>query len=195
MTLTHILVFVVAALLYMILLPQNGRKWALFVGSVIAIYWLQPAIIIRKVDFIFPTATLALVTLTWIASRAPEQKWTREDTFAAAIMALLVIVMSLNSLIQEQYRLTPSDPPAVRQRRDRRGRRGGHPGRAVLAGTQTPPDRDRHAADPGHFRDPENDRVWPTKPNVGCWIGRDRVRVCYPAPTWNGSVFPMSPFA
>ena len=113
MTLTHILVFVVAALLYMILLPQNGRKWALFVGSVIAIYWLQPSIIIRKVDFIFPMATLTLVTLTWIASRAPEQKWRREDTFAAAIMAVLVIVMSLNSLIQEQYRLTPSDPPAV----------------------------------------------------------------------------------
>jgi alginate O-acetyltransferase complex protein AlgI len=114
MTLTHILIFIAAALFYMILLPSDWRKWALFVGSVIAIYWLQPAIIIRKIDFIFPTATLTVVALTWLASRDPEQKWTREDTAAAAIMVILLIVMSLNRFIQEAYQITPSYPPATR---------------------------------------------------------------------------------
>jgi alginate O-acetyltransferase complex protein AlgI len=111
MTLTHILIFAAAALLYMILLPSSWRKWALFAGSIIAIYWLQPAIIIRKVDFVFPTATLALVTLSWLVTRAPDQKWTREDTVAAALMALLVIAMSLNRFIQDAYQITPSVPP------------------------------------------------------------------------------------
>jgi alginate O-acetyltransferase complex protein AlgI len=111
MTLTHILIFAAAALLYMILLPSSWRKWALFAGSIIAIYWLQPAIIIRKIDFVFPTATLALVTLSWLVTRAPDQKWTREDTVAAALMALLVIAMSLNRFIQDAYQITPSVPP------------------------------------------------------------------------------------
>ena len=111
MTLTHILVFAAAALLYLILLPQSWRKWALFIGSVLAIYWLQPAIIIRKVDFIFPTATLALVALSWLACRAPEQRWTREDTAAAGIMVLVVVALSLGQFIQEAYRITPSYPP------------------------------------------------------------------------------------
>jgi len=111
MTLTHILVFVAAALLYLILLPPAGRKWALFIGSVVAIYWLQPAIIIRKVDFIFPTATLALVALAWLASRAPDQKWAREDTAAAALMGVVVLALTLGRYLQEAYRLTPSYPP------------------------------------------------------------------------------------
>jgi alginate O-acetyltransferase complex protein AlgI len=111
MTLTHILVFSAAAVLYMILLPANWRKWALFIGSVAALYWLQPASIIRKIDFVFPTATLALVALSWLVSRHSEQKWTREDSFAAGIMAILVVVLSLNRFIEEQYRITPSYPP------------------------------------------------------------------------------------
>ena len=111
MTLTHILIFAAAALLYMIVLPSSWRKWALFAGSIIAIYWLQPAIIIRKIDFILPTATLALVALAWLVTRAPEQRWTREDTVAAVLMALLVIGMSLNRFIQDAYQITPSVPP------------------------------------------------------------------------------------
>jgi alginate O-acetyltransferase complex protein AlgI len=111
MTLTHILIFSAAALLYMILLPSSWRKWALFAGSIIAIYWLQPAIIIRRIDFIFPTATLALVALSWLVTRAPEQKWTREDNVAAALMAVLVVAMSLNRFIQDAYQITPSVPP------------------------------------------------------------------------------------
>jgi alginate O-acetyltransferase complex protein AlgI len=111
MTLTLILIFAAAALLYMILLPSGWRKWALFAGSIVAIYWLQPAIIIRKIDFILPTATLALVALSWLVTRAPDQKWMREDTLAAALMALLVVVMSLNRFIQDAYQITPSMPP------------------------------------------------------------------------------------
>ncbi|RPJ00170.1 MAG: MBOAT family protein, partial [Chloroflexi bacterium] len=75
------------------------------------IYWLQPAIIIRRIDFVFPTATLALVALSWLASRASEQRWTREDTAAAAIMVLVVLALSLGQFIQETYRITPSYPP------------------------------------------------------------------------------------
>jgi alginate O-acetyltransferase complex protein AlgI len=112
MTLTHILVFVAAALLYIALLPDRWRQWALFVGSVVAIYWLQPEIRIRTLDFMFPTATLALVALSWLISRAPDQHWTREDRIAAGTTVVLVLLLSLGRYLVPSYRLTPSVPPA-----------------------------------------------------------------------------------
>ena len=79
MTLTHILVFAAAALVALFALPARARAWALFAASVVAIYWLQPAVTIRRLDFAFPTATLGLVVLAWLLTRAPGQRVTRED--------------------------------------------------------------------------------------------------------------------
>ncbi|MBN1681042.1 MAG: MBOAT family protein [Anaerolineae bacterium] len=115
MTLTHIIVFVAAALLYMTLLPQHWRKWALFIGSVLAIFWLQPPVRIDKFDFVFPVGTLALVTLAWLASRDAEQQWTREDVVSVAVMAACIVLVSLGRYLQEDFRITPSRPPALPQ--------------------------------------------------------------------------------
>jgi alginate O-acetyltransferase complex protein AlgI len=111
MTLTHILVFSAAALLYLALLPQSWRRWALFAGSVVAIYWLQPAIRIQFMDFIFPMATLALVVLAWLASRRADQHWAREDSAAALLMIALLLLLSLGRYLVPEYRITPSNPP------------------------------------------------------------------------------------
>jgi len=113
MTLTHILIFIAAAVLYTALLPERWRRWALFAGSVLAIYWLQPEIRIDALDFIFPTATLALVGLSWLASRERDQQWLREDTISAAIIVVLVILISLGRYLVPEARITPSRPPAT----------------------------------------------------------------------------------
>src|SRR5690554_3973936 len=111
MTLTHILVFIAAAALYLALLPARWRGWALFAGSVVAIYWLQPPIRIRSLDFVFPTATLALAALGWAITRAPEQRWSREDTAAALVMAGLVVALAFGRYLAPELRVTPSRPP------------------------------------------------------------------------------------
>jgi len=111
MTLTSILVFTVAALLYALLLPSQWRKWALYGGSIVAIYWLQPVIIIRRLDFLFPTLTLGLVVLAWLASRAPDQHWTKQDSIAIVVLVSVVLLLSFGRYIQPDYRLTASNPP------------------------------------------------------------------------------------
>ena len=111
MTLTNILVFIGAAALYVALLPERLRRWALYAGSIVAIYWLQPALRIENLDFIFPTATLVLVVLGWLLSRAPEQRWQREDTLSAGIMVALVLLLSVGGrTLVETVRITPSRP-------------------------------------------------------------------------------------
>lgn len=113
MTLTHILILLGAAALYVALLPERLRRWALFVGSIAAIYWLQPALRVQNLDFIFPTATLALVALGWLLSRAPDQRWTREDSLSAGLIAALVLLFSAGRYLVEAVRITPSRPPAT----------------------------------------------------------------------------------
>jgi D-alanyl-lipoteichoic acid acyltransferase DltB (MBOAT superfamily) len=113
MTLTHLLVFAAAALLALIALPARGRAWALFAASVVAIYWLQPALTIRRLDFVFPTATLGLVVLAWLLTRAPGQCIAREDAAAAALIAALVLLLAFGRALAPAYRITPSMPPPL----------------------------------------------------------------------------------
>ncbi|MCL4237717.1 MAG: hypothetical protein KJ047_05670 [Anaerolineae bacterium] len=113
MTLTHILAFAAAALLALVALPARMRAWALFVTSVVAIYWLQPAVTIRRMDFLFPTMTLGLVMLAWLLTRAPDQRLTREDAGAAALIVALVLLLAFGRALAPAYRITPSVPPPL----------------------------------------------------------------------------------
>ncbi|MFN8595799.1 MAG: MBOAT family O-acyltransferase [Anaerolineae bacterium] len=106
-----IAIFGLAALLYG-LAPARWRGWLLLIGSVIAIYWLQPALPIRFSDFVLPTATLLLATATWWISRPIDQaRPSRDDLITIAVMSLSVIGLSLFRFVDADYRLTPSRPP------------------------------------------------------------------------------------
>lgn len=111
-----ILVFVVAAFLYAAFIPARGRGWFIFVGSSLAIFWLQPPLPIRFSDYILPTATLLLTVLTWWLTRIPgdpdQLKSKHEDRISLAIMAALVIGLAFFRFVDAEYRLTPSRPPS-----------------------------------------------------------------------------------
>lgn len=108
-------IFAAAAIFYL-LLPGRFRGWALLVGSVVAIYWLQPPLAIRFSDFIFPTATLVLTIAAWWFSRRPEdpqQQATRpEDRRTLLFILGLVLLLALNRYVDADLRLTASRPPS-----------------------------------------------------------------------------------
>ncbi|CAG0932089.1 Peptidoglycan O-acetyltransferase [Thermoflexales bacterium] len=116
-----ILIFLIAAWLYAGLLPQRLRAWALLVGSVVAIYWLQPNLPIRFSTFIFPTATLILTMALWWFSRDPQHPdqlaALPEDRRTLIVIAVLISVLSLERLLPTEWRLIsaarPPDPWAV----------------------------------------------------------------------------------
>jgi alginate O-acetyltransferase complex protein AlgI len=116
-----ILIFVVAAFLYAGLLPRRARAWALLVGSVVAIYWLQPNLPIRFSMFIFPTATLILTITMWWFSRDPQHldqiASLKEDRFTLIVVAGTVLILSLERLLPVEWRFIsaarPPDPFAV----------------------------------------------------------------------------------
>jgi D-alanyl-lipoteichoic acid acyltransferase DltB (MBOAT superfamily) len=127
MTLAHITVFIAAALAYAWLMPVRWRRWMLLVGSVIAVYWLQPTLPIRSLDFALPTATLALSVAVWWATnnhhlpslypsgRGGEIRWTEqikmEDWRTLGVMAVLVVGLSLTRYLVPELRPTASRAP------------------------------------------------------------------------------------
>jgi D-alanyl-lipoteichoic acid acyltransferase DltB (MBOAT superfamily) len=129
MTLAHIAVFIGAALTAAWLLPVQWRRWVMLAGSIIAVYWLQPALPIRYLDFALPTATLALSVMVWWVTRdsnrspqsSPRQQGegeksvhrylSSEDRITLGVIGALVIGLSLTRYLVPELRPTASRAP------------------------------------------------------------------------------------
>ncbi len=109
MTLTSIVIFGIGAVFYGLVVPAKWRGWALLAASVVAIYWLQPAIPVRPVDFVLPTATLVLAVAGWLITRQepnPEQ----DNRLALGLIVVLVVaIAAVGGLVD----ITASPPPGV----------------------------------------------------------------------------------
>ncbi len=108
MSLTQIFVVFLAALLYRLLTAwisrRNGQTdWGripfLFGASVLVVYWLQPSLPIRGLDYWLPTLTLGLTTICWAAVTPREERGWRAN--APALLGLLgaALLVALTRLI------------------------------------------------------------------------------------------------
>lgn len=114
--LTTIAILTTAAVLYAAILPARWREWALFGGSVIAIYWLQPFLTIRFASFIFPTLTLMLTAAVWFFTRPTDQRnrFPGADRVTLGVAVILVLLLALFRYLPPDYRLLVSArPPKV----------------------------------------------------------------------------------
>lgn len=111
MTLAHIAAFTGLALVYGLLLPARLRGWAVLAISVIAVYWLQPALPVRYLDFALPTATLLLTTCVWWLTRPAGRGVTRDDGWTLALIGAIVLALALTRNLRADLRLTASRPP------------------------------------------------------------------------------------
>lgn len=115
MDFTQIVILLALAALYILLLPGGLRAWALMIGSTIAIYWLQPTLTVRWLDYSLPTATLLLTMgLWWITKPAVARHFTRSDGLAAGLVLAVIIGLALTRYfsVPDALQLT-SRPPEL----------------------------------------------------------------------------------
>ena len=86
-------------------------------GSIVAIYWLQPVLPIRFSDFILPTITVLLTILGWWFTRRPmevvQQRTFNQDRLAIFITLIIIVGLSLFRYVDSDYRITASRPPST----------------------------------------------------------------------------------
>ena len=111
LNLLTIVVFVAFAMFYALFVPAKWRGWVLFIASVVLIYWLQPTLRIRWLDFFLPTLTLTLTVATWYLTRTNEQTISREDYITLGIVVFLVFGLSLLRFVPADYRLLVASRP------------------------------------------------------------------------------------
>ena len=119
MTLTATLIFAAFALLLAALSHTRwfarARNWILMAASVLAVYWLQPALPIRGLDFWLPSLTLMIAVWGWLLTSSPAERRWRSAWPAAAMVAGLVLLIALTRYLPLSGILTPSRPPRFLQ--------------------------------------------------------------------------------
>ena len=111
-----ILILGIAAFLYAAFVRGNGRGWALLVGSVVAIYWLQPNLPIRFAPFILQTTTVLLTVGVWWLTKSGENdefrnKTRKEDVATLLVVFLLIVGLAFNRYLNADIRLLDYRPP------------------------------------------------------------------------------------
>ena len=112
MTLIHILVFAVSALLAGWLASAHLRGAFLLSGSLVALYWLQPSTPIRNLDFWLPTASILLTVLVWAWTCAARARPSLSEWGPSAALILApVLIIALSRYTGTFCCLTPTRPP------------------------------------------------------------------------------------
>jgi len=111
MTLIHILIFSATILVHRLLLRSWKREGLLLIASVLAVFWLQPALPIRGLDFWLPLATLAIACFSWAITCPAEQRWNRDNKKTLTLLGAVIMALALTRYLSVTGILTPSRPP------------------------------------------------------------------------------------
>lgn len=111
MGLTNLLIIAALILIYRVTFGSRGRGWVLFTASILAVFWLQPPVPIRHLDFWLPLATLAVSGWGWALAQPAGERGGRENWTAALLLFAVALLVGLTRYISVEGILTPSRPP------------------------------------------------------------------------------------
>ncbi len=112
-SLIHILVSLFLSILIGLFAHGKWRSWSILIVSILSIYWLQPAIPIRNLDFWFPTLSLGLTVLVWHMIISKEMPKNRESLNTSLIILGLIFVIGLTRYLGNGTLIAPTRPPLL----------------------------------------------------------------------------------
>ena len=113
MTIIQILIVAIVAFFWGMVMRERGRAWFLLVASVIVIFWLQPALPIRGIDFWIPVATLVITIFSWYITAHEEARRAGKNWVVIAVVTGIVLLLNLTRYFPVAQFLTASRPPQI----------------------------------------------------------------------------------
>ena len=89
------------------------RTYLLLASSVLAVYWFQPALPLRSIDFWLPSLSLALTVLTWSVTSQSGEWRLRPNLAGLSIIVGLATVIDLSRYFLPEPVLTATTPPQL----------------------------------------------------------------------------------
>jgi len=115
MTITQILIFATLALVLGWLTRKGQRVNLLLTASVIAVFWLQPTLSLRYLDFFLPIFSIGITVLIWALTATPETRRRAENKTSAGIALVLILLLASTRYLGIEQSLLASRPPAMGQ--------------------------------------------------------------------------------
>jgi alginate O-acetyltransferase complex protein AlgI len=119
LTINEVLSLALLVLLAHLVLSQpwagKSRGWVLLILSVLALFWLQPAMPLRWLDYWLPVLTLFITILSWLLTSDQAQKRSRLTKLTLSVIAGLVLMVALTRFLGWDGVLTATRPPPVGQ--------------------------------------------------------------------------------
>ena len=113
MSFSILLILLAAALLLRLLMSLGHRREWMLAASVLAVFWLQPELGIRNLDFWFPIASLFLVILCWLFVTPQETRKEPQNLWTLLAMAGLCLALAGSKALGWQGIITASVPPSI----------------------------------------------------------------------------------
>ena len=101
----------VGALTRFLSTARAPRTYLLLALSVLAVYWFQPLLPIRSLDFWLPSLTLGLVLLTWFIITNSGSWRSRENLSALGIILGVTALLALSRYVLPEPIFTAGPPP------------------------------------------------------------------------------------
>ena len=93
----------------------KGREWFLYIASLLGVFWLQPPLAVRGLDFWLPLLAIGLVMMGWALTSLPEERWTRENAVSAGVGVAILVLLGMTRGSVLEGLATPSQPPPAGQ--------------------------------------------------------------------------------
>lgn len=115
MLIRDIFIFAALALVFRLFSRGKSRGWFLLIASVLIIYWMQPAMPLRSLDFWLPTLTLAITVFSWLLTVEAEQQTEQQNWLTAGVLVLMVLLIALTRYFSLEGIFTANRPPQTTQ--------------------------------------------------------------------------------
>jgi D-alanyl-lipoteichoic acid acyltransferase DltB (MBOAT superfamily) len=113
MSLAQVLLLVIISLIIRVLFPGKLRAWIILAVSVLVVYWLQPSLPIRQLDFWLPTASIGLIFFSWGLTTDSKALKNKNNWLTAGFVLIILLLISLTRFFSLEGILTSSRPPKL----------------------------------------------------------------------------------
>ena len=113
MTIIQALIFAGLALFLGWLTRKGQRVNLLLTASVFAVFWLQPALPLRYLDFYLPVFSIGITILVWALTATPETRQRAENKTSAGIALVLILLLAGTRYLGFDQILLTARPPAM----------------------------------------------------------------------------------
>jgi D-alanyl-lipoteichoic acid acyltransferase DltB (MBOAT superfamily) len=113
-----LLLTLVALFTRLVITTRRGapaRSWIFLFLSVLAIFWLQPAMPIRFLDFWLPVLAIAITLFSWLLTAEKVQVCSKQTILTSAVVFLLILLVGLTRHLGWEDVLTANRPPQTEQ--------------------------------------------------------------------------------